>query len=89
MVVPIEEDLETGERLIVIERDGEDLITRNLGAVRFVPMQGVIRKTGNTIKDPALLKEALQGSKEEQKQSLPPKEEESMMQTPIRTDEDT
>ena len=44
MVIPLEENGFGGERLLVIERDGADLITRDLGGVRFVPLTGEARE---------------------------------------------
>lgn len=41
LIVPLERSGEKGERLLVIERDGENLIRRDLGAVRFVPLTGI------------------------------------------------
>ena len=44
LVIPIEREDGEGEDLMVFEKDGENLITRNLGAVRFVPLTGEVRK---------------------------------------------
>jgi len=45
MVIPIEGEGKKGERLLVIERQDDNYITRNLGAVRFVPLTGTARET--------------------------------------------
>ena len=46
LIIPIEEENHSrdGERLIVIERNGDDLITRDLGPVKFVPLTGSVRQ---------------------------------------------
>lgn len=44
MILPIEEKDRSGETLMLIQRDGDDLITRDLGPVRFVPLTGEARK---------------------------------------------
>jgi protein-L-isoaspartate(D-aspartate) O-methyltransferase len=48
LIVPIEQadsDVgKEGERLVLFEKNGEDLISRDLGAVRFVPLTGVARE---------------------------------------------
>lgn len=43
LVIPLEEAKTGAERLVVIERDGTTLRTRELGAVKFVPMKGEVR----------------------------------------------
>ena len=43
-MVPIEHPDEDGEDLLVIERRDADFVTRNLGAVRFVPLTGEGRR---------------------------------------------
>lgn len=96
LVIPLERSGEDGEELLVIERDGEDLITRRLGSVRFVPLEGEIRSRPAQRSGPSsetelnTLQEALQG-REPQRQSVPP--DESRMQTPLseqsKLDEDS
>lgn len=44
MVIPIEDENTDGEILMVIEKRGDDLITRDLGLVRFVPITGTARE---------------------------------------------
>ena len=80
LVIPLERDGAKGEELLIVERDGDDLITRTLGPVRFVPMTGEVRDR-RPKEEPQLLKEALQGEEAELKQSVSP--EESRLQTPI------
>lgn len=41
LLVPLEQAEERGERLLVIERQGESFVRRDLGAVRFVPLTGI------------------------------------------------
>ncbi|MFN8391888.1 MAG: protein-L-isoaspartate(D-aspartate) O-methyltransferase [Bdellovibrionota bacterium] len=43
MVVPIEAEGRPGERLVVVERDDQNFSTRDLGAVKFVPLLGEAR----------------------------------------------
>lgn len=43
MVVPIEQENGDGETLLVIERNGADFSTKNLGPVKFVPLLGNTR----------------------------------------------
>lgn len=40
LIIPLEIKNEEGETLVVIERKGDDFVTKNLGAVRFVPLTG-------------------------------------------------
>lgn len=44
MIIPLERGDEPGEMLTVVERRDEDFITRELGAVKFVPMTGIARE---------------------------------------------
>jgi len=43
LVVPIEKASEAGERLLVFEKKDNSIISRDLGAVRFVPLLGAAR----------------------------------------------
>ena len=43
LVIPIEREDRDGEDLMVFEKDGDNFITRNLGAVKFVPLTGEAR----------------------------------------------
>ncbi len=47
MVIPIEEEGKKGEQLLVIERDDDKFVTRNLGPVRFVPLTGTARRAAD------------------------------------------
>lgn len=44
MIIPIEREDGSGETLMLVEREGEGVTTRNLGRVKFVPLTGKIRK---------------------------------------------
>ena len=44
LIVPIEMEDEEGERLTVIERQGDEFIHTDIGAVRFVPLRGIARE---------------------------------------------
>lgn len=51
LVIPIESESGKGERLIVVEKKGADLVTRNLGAVRFVPLVGKVRELDEELQE--------------------------------------
>jgi protein-L-isoaspartate(D-aspartate) O-methyltransferase len=44
MIVPIEEENGDGETLMLIERNGDDFVTKSLGSVKFVPITGEARE---------------------------------------------
>ena len=58
LVIPVEENegepgtgrAHSNERLLVLEKQGERLITRDLGGVRFVPLTGEARNTNEALK---------------------------------------
>lgn len=43
LVIPIEDPDEGSERLMVFERKGEDIVARDIGSVKFVPLTGKAR----------------------------------------------
>ena len=51
LVIPIESESGKGEKLIVVEKKGADLITRNLGGVRFVPLVGKVREIDRELQE--------------------------------------
>ena len=64
MLIPVEEEGEKNEQLLLISRNGDSLTTKRLGAVRFVPLEGIIREAkGERVNytEPHLLQEALKG----------------------------
>lgn len=61
MVVPIEQPDSDGEHLMLIERENDDFITRDLGAVKFVPITGSARTTESP--QPSALEELISGKK--------------------------
>lgn len=54
LVVPVENSSEKYDELIVVERDGTNLTTRNLGPVRFVPMVGAVRESLDVVSESEL-----------------------------------
>jgi protein-L-isoaspartate(D-aspartate) O-methyltransferase len=47
LVFPLEEESKKKEEsLLVVERDGENIVTKSLGSVRFVPLTGEVREEG-------------------------------------------
>lgn len=64
MLIPVEEEGEKNEQLLLISRNGDSLTTKRLGAVRFVPLEGMIREAKGArvnYTEPHLLQEALKG----------------------------
>lgn len=51
LVIPIEAESGKGEKLLVVEKKGSDLVTRNLGAVRFVPLVGKVREIDEELQE--------------------------------------
>lgn len=49
LVLPIEKYQAAGERLLVFEKKDESIISRDLGAVRFVPLLGAARELENEL----------------------------------------
>lgn len=45
MVIPVEQEGEGYEQLLLIERDEQQFITKRLGAVKFVPFTGALRES--------------------------------------------
>mgnify|MGYP000408497763 CR=1 FL=1 len=71
LLFPLESKGSDGERLMVVERNGGDLITEDLGPVRFVPLTGVAREFEQSLEeDDDVLEEILRpliGGKAEDK----------------------
>jgi protein-L-isoaspartate(D-aspartate) O-methyltransferase len=59
MIIPLEEDKGHHERLTMIERNDDDFITRDLGAVKFVPLLGQARETAVPTPSPSITESVL------------------------------
>ncbi|HQH26956.1 MAG TPA: hypothetical protein PLP17_06130, partial [Oligoflexia bacterium] len=44
LIIPVEDKYGAGETLMAVERKGDRFFTEDLGAVRFVPLTGDVRK---------------------------------------------
>lgn len=87
LVIPIEAESGRGERLMVVEKKGSNLVTRNLGAVRFVPLVGKVREIDEELQEqPAGAAEQLllQGESVDEPQLSPLNPQQ--VQTPIKKD---
>ena len=88
LVIPIETEAGKGEKLLVVEKKGADLFSRNLGAVRFVPLTGKVRELDEQIQEqPAGIAEQLFDGAPPTEQPLSPLDP-TLVQTPVKPEKD-